>query len=95
MNANESDLHQRRIKKPVKDLRWSIFAKIVNNLRTLTICAKSSILDIWLGSEHASIHNLLIKLHYGKSYHKRLGRSVNFEDFRGGVYWREAYNKAT
>ena len=45
-----------------------------------------------IDSEHASLHkpNLHINLHYGKFYHKRPGRLVNFEDFRGGVYWREA-----
>ena len=42
---HESDLRQRQIKNPVKDLRWSFFAKIDNDLRALTICMKSSILD--------------------------------------------------
>ena len=48
---------------PVKDHRLSLFEIIVNGLRTLTICRKSSILDVWLGSEHISMHkaNLHIK----------------------------------
>ena len=33
-----------------------LFAKIVNGLKSLTIFAKSFILDVWLGSECASVH---------------------------------------
>ena len=38
----------------VKYLRWNIFAKIVNSGHPLNIFAKSSILDVCLGSEYAS-----------------------------------------
>ena len=31
-----------------------LFAKIVKNYKTFTICAKTSILDVWQGSEYAS-----------------------------------------
>ena len=59
-----------------KILDGPFFAKVVNCLRMLTTCVTGSIVDVWLGSEHASIHkrNLHIKLHYGKSFHKRPGR---------------------
>ena len=46
---------QRRIKKPVKHLRWSFFVNTVIDGKSLTIFGKSSILDLWdWGSEHAS-----------------------------------------
>ena len=38
---------------PCKHLRWS-FVKKVNDFQSLTIFAKSSILNVWLGSEYAS-----------------------------------------
>ena len=31
-----------------------LFAKIVKNEKLFTICAKTSILDVWQGSEYAS-----------------------------------------
>ena len=37
-----------------KHRRWRSFAKIVNSFHPLTIFAKSSILNVWLGSEYAS-----------------------------------------
>ena len=35
-----------------------LFAKITNVFQPLSIFLKSSILDIWLGSEYASLNNL-------------------------------------
>ena len=39
----------------LKHRRWRSFAKIVNSFHPVTIFAKSSILNVWLGSEYASI----------------------------------------
>ena len=44
--------YQRRIQNPVKHLRWSFLAKIINGFQPLTIFAKSSTLDTWQGSEY-------------------------------------------
>ena len=41
-------------------IRMDFFAKIVNGWKLLTIFAKSSVLDVWLGSEHASVNLNLI-----------------------------------
>ena len=45
---------QRRIQNPVKTQKWSFLQTKVNNWKPLTIFAKNSILDIWLGSEYVS-----------------------------------------
>ena len=39
---------------PVKHLRWSFFSEIVNGRKPLTIFAKSSIIDVQLGSKYAT-----------------------------------------
>ena len=44
---------QRSILNPIEDQRRSI-VKIVNGWKVLTIFAKSTVLDVWLGSEYAS-----------------------------------------
>ena len=36
------------------------FAKIVNGWKLLTFLVKGSILDVWQGSEYASVYNLLL-----------------------------------
>ena len=40
---------------PSQTSNMDLFAKIINGWKTLTIFAKRSILDIWLGSEYASV----------------------------------------
>ena len=44
---------ERRIQNPVEHLRWSFFVKIVTGFQALTTFAKSSMLDVRLGSEYA------------------------------------------
>ena len=43
-----------RIQNPMKYLRRSLSAEIVNGFQTLTIFAKGSVLDVWQGSAYAS-----------------------------------------
>ena len=45
----------KRVQNPVKYIRCTFFAKIVNGCKPLTIFTKSSILDGWQGSENASV----------------------------------------
>ena len=61
--------------------KMALFAKIFNSWKSLTIYAKSSILDVWLSSEYASasffpkiLHILLRK---GVSRGKKLGKLRN------------------
>ena len=49
-------INQRRIKDPVKHLRGSVFAKIVDGYNPLTIFVKKSIVDVPLGSKYISLH---------------------------------------
>ena len=49
---------QRHIQELCQIPKIEHFAKIVNSLYPLTIFAKSFILDVWLGSECASVHYL-------------------------------------
>ena len=42
-----------------------LFAKIVNGLKPMTIFAKISILDIWLGFDHSSSNSLIGSFHHG------------------------------
>ena len=44
-----------------------LFMEIVNGWKLLTIFAKSSILDIWLGSEYASVYNFNVVLYHDVS----------------------------
>ena len=53
-----SDIVQRRIKNPDKYLRWSYFVKIINGWKPITMFVKSSILDVWQGSEYTSVVSL-------------------------------------
>ena len=46
---------QRRIQNPCQISKMKLFAKIVNCWKVLTIFAKISISDVWLGSEYASV----------------------------------------
>ena len=49
--------HQRRIQNTGKHLTWKkLFAKIINSWKSLSIFTKSSIFDVWQGSEYASGH---------------------------------------
>ena len=41
--------------------KMELFPKIVNSLRPWTILAKSSIFDVWLGFEYASVVRVLIR----------------------------------
>ena len=50
-------LSQKLIFNPVKHLRWSFFAKIVNSLKALSIFAKSSIVDVRPGCKYASVRS--------------------------------------
>ena len=53
----ESCSHQRSIQKPVKHLRLIKFlGEILDGGKSLTILVKSSILDVWKGSEYTSGH---------------------------------------
>ena len=48
------NIFQRRIQNFAKYLRWSLLWKqLTNEFQPLTVLAKSSILDIWQGSEYA------------------------------------------
>ena len=53
---------------PSQTSEMELFAEIDNSIRPLTIFAKSSILNIWLGSEYAfdvnNRHNVLRRLHF-------------------------------
>ena len=40
--------------------KMELFAKIVNSFQPVTIFAKSSILDIWLGSEYTKFMNTIL-----------------------------------
>ena len=40
---------------PFKASKMKLFVKIVNDFQSLTIFAKSSILDVWQGYEYASV----------------------------------------
>ena len=57
---------------PSQTCKMALFAKIVNGWKTLNIFAKSSILDVWLGSECASVLwqkiQLLIRIHVFAEY---------------------------
>ena len=44
---------------PYQKSKMVRFAKIVNGLKLLTIFAKSSILDVWLGSEYIFVEKAL------------------------------------
>ena len=57
----------RGIQKPIKRLKRSFFAEMINGLQPFTIFAKSSILDIWLGS---------------KLFKKVLSQKIKFRDWR-------------
>ena len=48
----------RRTQNPFKHLRWTVFAKTVNTLKSLLDTQKSSVLDVWRGSEYASAAKL-------------------------------------
>ena len=48
-------MSQRGIQNPVKNLTWNLLQK----QNSLTILAKSSILDIWVGSKYASVSCLV------------------------------------
>ena len=41
---------------PTQTSKIEFFAKVINTWKSLTVCSKSSILDIWLGSVYASVH---------------------------------------
>ena len=41
--------------KPCQESKMKAFLKIVNVFQSLTIFAKSSILDVWQGSEYVSV----------------------------------------
>ena len=43
-------INQRRIKNSVRHLRWSIFAKMINGYKVLTIFAKKYMLDLVLNT---------------------------------------------
>ena len=46
--------HQERIHGPV-NVKWSFVQKKMDDFQPLTISAKSSILDVWLGFEYVSV----------------------------------------
>ena len=55
--------HQEAYSEPCRKSKLKLFTEIVNGLQPLTIVAKSSVLDIWQGSECAfSILNWSIKM---------------------------------
>ena len=47
-----------KTKKPSQTSKMLLFAKIINCIQPLAVFAKSSILDVLLGSEYASEYNL-------------------------------------
>ena len=74
---------QKRILSHVKYLGWSFFMKIVNGWNPLTTFAKSSISDIWQGSEFtllyicSALRNLVPFVQF-KKREKHPRRSINF-----------------
>ena len=50
INVQKSDAHS----EPSEASKMEVFAKIVSNWKPLTVFIKSSMLDVWLGSEYAS-----------------------------------------
>ena len=50
-------LNQNRIHNPVKNLRWSFLQKMINGWKPWNTFATISILDVWQGSEYASVNN--------------------------------------
>ena len=54
--------------KPHETSNMTFFVKIVNDFQLLTTLAKTSIADVWQGSEYASVHkNKQTKQGYDKS----------------------------
>ena len=49
-----SSLLYSSIPSPVNHPKMQIFVKVVNDFQSSTVFAKSSILDVWQGSEYAS-----------------------------------------
>ena len=46
---------------PSQTSKMKLFVQIVNGLQPLTIFAKSSILDIWVGTEYATAQSYVLK----------------------------------
>ena len=65
-------MNQRRIKNPVKYLRGSVFAKIVNGYKPLTIFAKKSIVDVRLCSKYGSVNVTLHLTFFRKMVYRKL-----------------------
>ena len=52
-NITKCNLNTGVIRAPIKHLKWSAFAQIVNILKWLTRYGKNSVLDVGRGSEYA------------------------------------------
>ena len=50
-------LNQDRIHNPLRNLRWSFLQKMVNGWKPLNTFATISVLDVWQGSEYASVND--------------------------------------
>ena len=91
---------QERILSHVKYLGWSFFMKIVNGWNPLTTFAKSSISDIWQGSEFtllyicSALRNLVPFVQF-KKREKHPRRSVNFNKVAGLYKWYQIAQRTT
>ena len=72
---------------PFRLSKMEFFIKIVNGFQWLTIFAKSSILDIWLGSETTSAHKIILCKRNQSQSHAAYLVFLNFYVMVCEIFW--------